>query len=385
MPGTRTPPASSSSANGQPGTALHRLWRLSIACSAVLLVTFTFVSLAETSPGRNASPVAATGTGASTTLRTKAAVATPAPCLSGTCWVAVNVTTLWVRPWYPRRIDQPALSNPAQPGTWVASMTYAQKLWLVGRIDTQALYGTKVTVIGHWTAANGTRWTKVAVPSQPTPKDTRGYPGWVPTRQLTRTAPATTTTTAIVRSRLAWLWSNWTSAGVAGSRVMRASYDTRLPVIQATSTYVKVTLIGGKQVALRRSEVKLHVAGTSWGATRAKVLADAKQFRGLRYLWAGTSGFGYDCSGFPYSIYHAFGRWIPRDADRQAVHGKWVPRTALLPGDLVFYRSYAGGPIGHVGVYAGSGNVIDAPQTGQPIKIEPLSSHSYYAGARRYL
>ena len=29
--------------------------------------------------------------------------------------------------------------------------------------------------------------------------------------------------------------------------------------------------------------------------------------------------------------------------------------------------------------------IIDAPQTGQHVKIEPLSSHSYYAGARRYL
>jgi cell wall-associated NlpC family hydrolase len=36
-------------------------------------------------------------------------------------------------------------------------------------------------------------------------------------------------------------------------------------------------------------------------------------------------------------------------------------------------------------MYAGGGNIIDAPQTGQAVKIEPLSSHSYYAGARRYL
>ena len=65
-------------------------------------------------------------------------------------------------------------------------MTVAQKLWLVGRLETQALYGTKVTVTGH----DGTEWTKVAIPSQPTNRDPRGYPGWVPTRQLTATAPA---------------------------------------------------------------------------------------------------------------------------------------------------------------------------------------------------
>ena len=379
MPATGMPP-SAQSGSGPAGEPRHRLRSLTLAIGAVLL-TSTFVSCAGASAGGNGSPGATSGKGENTT----AAAVTPAPCGSGTCWVAVSVTTLWVKPWYHRGIDQPAVSNPANPQAWVSSMTYAQKLWLVGKIDTQALYGTKVTVIGQWTAADGERWTRVAVPSQSTPKDTRGYPGWVPTRQLTRTAPATATTTAEVLSPTARLWSSWTSSGVAGSEVMRVSYGTQFPVLEATSSYVKVALIGGRQVALRPSVVRLRVTGNSWGATSAKIVADAKQFLGLQYLWAGTSGFGYDCSGFTYSIYNAFGIWMPRDADRQAVHGTPIARTALLPGDLVFYRSYAGGPIGHVGMYVGGGNIIDAPQTGQPIKIEPLSSHSYYAGARRYL
>ncbi len=321
--------------------------------------------------------------GASPSARTagSAAVATPASCSTGTCWVAVNVATLWVKPWYPRSIDRPALTNPADPRKWVASMSYAQKLWLVGKLETQALYGTKVTVIGHY----GTGWTKVAVPSQPTSRDSRGYPGWVPTRQLTRTAPRAATTAAVVRNRTAWLWSSWTSAGVAGTTVMTVSYDTRLPVVRATSAYVEVALIGGRHVALRRSVVALHVGGTSWGATRAKMVTEAKKFTGLQYLWAGTSGFGYDCSGLTYSVYHGYGVTLSRDADQQAVHGTAVARASLLPADLVFFRSSSGGPIGHVGMYVGGGNMIDSPQTGAAVRIEPVSSHSYYAGARRYL
>ena len=104
-----------------------------------------------------------------------AAAAAPAPCTSGTCYVAVSVATLWVKPWYPRAVDKPALGNPAHPETWVRAMTVAQKSWLVGRLETQAPYGTKVTVIGHWRT-----WAQVAVPSQPTNRDRRGYPGWVP-------------------------------------------------------------------------------------------------------------------------------------------------------------------------------------------------------------
>lgn len=304
----------------------------------------------------------------------------PAPCRSGTCYVAVNVATLWVKPWYPRTIDTPVLGNPAHPLTWVGAMTVAQKSWLVGRLETQALYGTKVTVIGHWH-----NWTQVAVPSQPTNRDPRGYPGWMPTVQLTRTAPPAATTSAVIRSPTAWLWSRWTASGVAGTGVMLASYDTRLPVVRATATYVEVTLIGGQKAAVRRSDVVLHAAGSSWGLTRAKAVAEARKFLGLPYLWAGTSAFGYDCSGFTYSIYHAYGQTLSRDADQQAVHGTFVLRSALQPGDLVFFRGSETGLISHVGIYIGGGKMIDAPHTGAAIRIAPVSSFAHYAGARRYL
>jgi gamma-D-glutamyl-L-lysine dipeptidyl-peptidase len=309
-----------------------------------------------------------------------AVAAAPAPCTSGTCYVAVSVATLWVKPWYPRAVDKPALGNPAHPETWVRAMTVAQKSWLVGRLETQALYGTTVTVIGHWR-----NWAQVAVPGQPTNRDRRGYPGWVPAVQLTRTAPPTAATSAVIRSPAAWLWSRWTAGGVAGTRVMLASYDTRLPVVRATAAYVEVTLTGGRNAAVRRSDVVLHTAGSAWGATRARVIAEARKFLRLPYLWAGTSGFGYDCSGFTYSVYHAYGLTLSRDADQQAVHGTFVARSALQPGDLVFFRHSATGPISHVGMYIGGGNMIDAPHTGAVIRIDPVSSFAHYAGARRYL
>jgi cell wall-associated NlpC family hydrolase len=310
-----------------------------------------------------------------------AAAAAPARCGSGTCYVAVNVATLWASPTYRRAVDWPARSNPADPGKWVAAMTVAQKLWLVGKLETQALYGTKVRVTGHY----GTGWTKVAIPSQPTNRDSRGYPGWVPTRQLTATASASTPVSAIVRSRTAWLWSSWTSTAVTGTHLMQVSYGTRLPVLRSTAAYAVVSLIGGRQAAVRRSAVVLHTWGTAWGVTRAKVVAEARKFTGLAYLWAGTSGFGYDCSGFTYSLYHAYGRTLSRDAGQQAVHGTPVARALLLPGDLVFFRSSPSGPIGHVGLYAGGGNMIDSPQTGAAVRVEPVSAYPYYAGARRYL
>jgi gamma-D-glutamyl-L-lysine dipeptidyl-peptidase len=315
----------------------------------------------------------------------RAAVASTAivrqPCTSGTCYVAVSVATMWARTVYPRPVDKPALANPAGPRAWVAAMTLAQKRWLVGKLESQALYGTKVIVIGH----HGADWTKIAVPGQPTPRDSRGYPGYVPTRQLTSTAPPSAKTTAVVRKQTAWLRSAWNGSGLTGRRVMEVSYATALPVVQATPAYVVVRLIGGRQVAIRPASVALHTAATSWGATRAKLVADAKKFLGLRYLWAGTSGFGFDCSGFTHTLYAAFGIRIPRDADRQAVHGTPVAPSGLRRGDLVFFRSGPGGPIIHVGMYVGGGNMIDAPHTGAPVRIESVWTFGNYAGARRYL
>jgi len=306
---------------------------------------------------------------------------TPAACTSGTCWIDVNVATLWVSPSYPRPIDQPALANPPDVPGWIAAMTVAQKRWLEGKLETQALYGTAVTVIGH----DGTAWTRVAVPSQSTNRDGRGYPGWVPTRQLTSTSPSNTGQTATVRWKSAWLWSDWRASGVTGTKVMQVSYGNRLPVFSATSTYVVVTMIDGRQLALGRQVLSLHNSGTSWGATRANVVAEARKFLGLQYLWAGTSGFGFDCSGFTYSVYRTFGIALPRDADRQAVHGTPVGYGSLLPGDLVFFRSGPGGPIIHVGLYVGGGNMIDAPHTGAPVRYDAVAAFGGYAGARRYL
>jgi gamma-D-glutamyl-L-lysine dipeptidyl-peptidase len=316
-------------------------------------------------------------------IRTGVAVAAdsePAPCRSGTCWVDVSVATVWVEPWYPRAVDKPALGNPAYPGTWVRNMTLAQKRWLVGRLETQALYGTKVIVAGRWRS-----WTQVAVTGQPTNLDSRGYPGWIPSVQLTRTAPPAASTTAVIRPAAAWLWSRLSASGVGGSKVMMASFDTRLPVVRVAARYVQVELIGGRVAVVGRRDVVLHAAGTSWGATRAKIVAQARRFLGLQYLWAGTSGFGFDCSGFTYSVYRAYGVTLSRDADQQAVHGTPVARGALQPGDLVFFRDNPAGPVSHVGLYIGGGNMIDSPHTGAAIRIEPIASFPYYAGARRYL
>jgi cell wall-associated NlpC family hydrolase len=54
-----------------------------------------------------------------------------------------------------------------------------------------------------------------------------------------------------------------------------------------------------------------------------------------------------------------------------------VSRADLEPGDLVFF----GSPVHHVGIYVGDGLMVNAPNFGEVVKVEPLFSD--YSGARR--
>lgn len=62
-----------------------------------------------------------------------------------------------------------------------------------------------------------------------------------------------------------------------------------------------------------------------------------KMFLGLPYIWAGTSGFGFDCSGFTHTIYKSHGITIPRDSGPQSRNGVAVDKEHLQKGDLIFF------------------------------------------------
>ena len=107
------------------------------------------------------------------------------------------------------------------------------------------------------------------------------------------------------------------------------------------------------------------------------VLAYASNYLGVPYVWGGTTPAGFDCSGFVRYVYAHFGIYLPRVSQDQQNVGMYVSRDQLQPGDLVFF----GDPAHHVGIYVGNGNMIDAPHTGDVVKIERL--HSDFTNGRR--
>lgn len=307
-------------------------------------------------------------------------------------FVDVSVATLWVEPGAARPEDAPALGNPAEPRRWVEGMSVDQKRDLVGRLETQALYGQRVVVDE---VRDG--WSHVWTSNQWTPRDTKGvgeggYPGWVPSVQLTRQAPEATGREARVTGWTAQAFRDASRVG-AGAGDLELSFNTRLPVRSLGDGWVEVnTTRPGQSLYLDRRDVAVTASGERPPTpTGDQVVATAAFFTGLPYLWAGTSGFGFDCSGFTHEIYAAWGIILPRDADAQAnAAGTWISdRDRLQPGDLVFFAYEEGkGDIHHVAIYTGNGNVIDSPRTGEAVQTGPLRTHRYaneFVGARRIL
>ncbi|MGI8333867.1 C40 family peptidase [Actinomadura scrupuli] len=87
---------------------------------------------------------------------------------------------------------------------------------------------------------------------------------------------------------------------------------------------------------------------------------------------------GFDCSGLTLYAYAQVGISLPHYTGSQYNSGVHVTRAQLRPGDLVFFYS----DLHHMGMYIGNGNMVHAPQTGDVVKISPLSGHQW-AGAVR--
>ncbi len=95
-----------------------------------------------------------------------------------------------------------------------------------------------------------------------------------------------------------------------------------------------------------------------------QVVSFARQYLGNPYRYGGTSlTEGADCSGFVQSVYKNFGINLPRTSQDQAAAG--VDAGGIenaRPGDLISY-------IGHIGIYAGNGQLIHASGPEDGIKI----------------
>jgi gamma-D-glutamyl-L-lysine dipeptidyl-peptidase len=306
-------------------------------------------------------------------------------------YVAVSVATVWTNPQSPRPVDYSALTNPVDIRGWLSAMTPAQQEALTSDdLDqTQALFGDRVIVVQE----QGD-WDQVLVPGQPTPKDSQGYPGWIPKAQLT-TDPdfdAQKEHAAFAlsdRGITNWLYRE---PGLS-DQDLEISTNTRLPVLSRTDNAVQVaTPDRGPRWLDARTTTVYEKPTDLPHPSGADLVRYAAGFVDVPYLWGGRAGFGLDCSGFTSTIYQMSGITLPRDAGPQAAdsRGRAIDKSELQPGDLLFYTHGSTDPdnpdaIYHVAMYSGNGDMIEAFDKTAPVRITPARLGADYWGARRYL
>lgn len=120
----------------------------------------------------------------------------------------------------------------------------------------------------------------------------------------------------------------------------------------------------------------------------ADIMAYAKQFIGVPYVWGGNSlKSGVDCSGLVQQVYKNFGINVSRTTYTQIGEGKAVGMNGLMPGDMVFFDTNKDKPgVDHVGLYLGDGKMLHAPRPGKSVEISDITNGYYQAafmGGRR--
>lgn len=181
-------------------------------------------------------------------------------------------------------------------------------------------------------------------------------------------------------------------AGTAYSIVDQVPNGTVLPVLSSADGWHKVEYKDAS--AYICGEYALLMTLKEYDAYKVKsdtlgsqVVASAKNYLGCKYVYGGNGPSTFDCSGFVKYIYAQFGYPLNRTATDQLENGISVEKSALLPGDLVFFRSSGTvKPVSHVGMYVGEGSFIHASTNQYQVRIDNLDSGYYssiFVGARR--
>ncbi len=146
----------------------------------------------------------------------------------------------------------------------------------------------------------------------------------------------------------------------------------RVTITATQGMSVDCQAIDGKPFTIAKSALSETDDLATMQKIEGAVLA-AQKLIGTPYVWGGRTAEGIDCSGLTQMAYRSQGINLPRDADQQAYVGRMVAtnwyRDGMSRGDLMFFISRRGN-IGHVAMYLGDNQFIEAADNG--VKISSL-------------
>jgi len=153
-------------------------------------------------------------------------------------------------------------------------------------------------------------------------------------------------------------------------------YGTLVKAGRRSDGLVQIELPDGQRRILKASAVASVGRKGSHQVSNAMLVAEARRFLGVPYLWGGVSPAGFDCSGLVQTICRRFGIYVPRDTKDQIGVGAEIPRNLATTGDLLFFKRHVGFAIGHDRIIhssvGGSGVRINSLRAGMPDYREDL-------------
>ena len=216
-------------------------------------------------------------------------------------------------------------------------------------------------------------------------------------------APATSTRLFINRMLTITAWQTQ-PPGVVAQAVQDSAFPDRYATNQALAQQVVAHIDSSPQFAQCGSD-GLHLPPRSSlppgalpkgymipaAATDAerRAITFALAQLGKPYVFGAAGPDSYDCSGLTMAAWASAGVQLPHYTVAQYKMGTRVPALSLVsPGDLIFIPGSDGTLTPpdphHVGLYIGRGYVIEAPQTGDVVKIVPLQDFEPVVGVRHY-
>ncbi len=195
-----------------------------------------------------------------------------------------------------------------------------------------------------------------------------GYKGWVDCRFLRKVGKVAfarwnSRVNAVIKSHRATLYADRSAQPTSPYFIV---YGTQVRVVSNRNGISALQLPGGAKVYVKSAHIRPINRITGKTLTGSRLLAEARKFLGVPYLWGGVSPLGFDCSGLVQALFGAFGIMLPRDTREQIRMGRKVDRDSIRTGDLVFFDR-------HVGLAIGRTRILHASRGGGGVRINALS------------
>ena len=181
------------------------------------------------------------------------------------------------------------------------------------------------------------------------------------------------------------------AAVVAGSAAAAALFATvpappaAAPALPATSSAAVVATPVATPVVLlaatKPAVITLNpqaVAAAAPAAVRTSAMQRALGKVGSPYRYGAAGPNAFDCSGLVNWAYKGSGKSLPRSSSALSRIGSPVSKSALQPGDLVFFYK----PVSHVGIYVGNGKIVHASNRKSPVKVSDMSRMKFNSARR---